>query len=424
MKRLDMKKKLLIVDDDKFIISIIIDKLKDYEDLEILTAGSYKDGIKCISNNKNTISAAIIDLNLPDCNDGDMANYTLAKKIPTVILTGKYDRSMKDKLLQYTTLDFIVKDGKKGIKDSIFTIKRVLNNYDTNVLIVDDSKVQRSMLKQILLDMNLNVDLAGDGIEALDIIKNSEKKYSLVITDFNMPKMNGIELVSKLREEYNKDQLGIIAISSSEVSEIMTEFIKLGANDYINKAYSTTEVITRVNSILDLLDLFEENRQIAFRDFLTNLYNRRYFFKNGQDIFEKAKRSNKDVVIAIVDIDKFKDINDTYGHDIGDIALQKSAEMLKNSMRKSDLIARFGGEEFCILLENISYDDSEKIFEKMVRVFEKNIIKYNEFEINFTISIGVCYGLGTNLEEMIKDADKSLYESKKNGRNQVSIKRI
>lgn len=419
-----MKKKLLIVDDDKFIISIIVDKLKTYKNLEILTAVSYKEGIKCISANKNSISAAIIDLNLPDCNDGDMANYTLSKKIPTVILTGKYDKSMKEKLLQYSTLDFIIKDGKKGIKDSIFTIKRVLNNFDTNVLVVDDSNVQRNILEQILLDMKLNVDSAKNGQEALEILKNSEKKYSLVLTDYNMPKMDGMELVSKLREEYDKDELGIIALSSNEEAKTITEFIKLGANDYINKSYSNTEVITRVNSTLDLLDLFEENREMAFKDFLTSLYNRRYFFKSGQDIFEKAKRANKELAIAILDIDKFKNINDTYGHDIGDLALIRSAEILKETMRKSDLIARFGGEEFCILLENISYEDSEKLFEKLRDAFEKSCIKYEDIEIRFTISIGACYSKAINLDEMIKYADNSLFESKNDGRNRITLKKI
>jgi diguanylate cyclase (GGDEF)-like protein len=416
-----MKKKLLIVDDDKLILSIIVDKLKTYKDLEILTATSYREGVRCITNNKNTINAAIIDLNLPDCKDGEMANYTLSKKIPTVILTGKYDRKMKDKLLQYTTLDFIVKDGKKGIENSIFTVKRVLNNYEANVLIVDDSKVQRNMLSEILIGMKLNVDFAEDGVEALEILKNSEKKYSLVVTDFNMPKMDGMELVSKLREIYNKDHLGIIAISSSETSETITEFIKLGANDYINKPYSNIEVITRVNSILDLLDLFEENREMAFKDFLTGLYNRRYFFKSGNIMFEKAKRANQNIAVAMVDIDKFKNINDKYGHDIGDIVIKKTATILTDTMRSSDLIARFGGEEFCILLENISLEDSTKFFEKIRDTFEKNCIKYNELEIKFTVSIGFCYGRPTNLDEMIKNADKSLYLSKENGRNKVNL---
>ncbi len=419
-----MKKKLLIVDDDKFILSVIIDKLKNYEDLEVLEASSYKEGIKCIANNKNSINAAIIDLNLPDCNDGDMANYTLSKKIPTVILTGKYDRTMKDKLLQYTTLDFIVKDGKKGIKDSIFTIKRVLNNYDTNVLIVDDSNVQRNMLKQILIDMKLNVEVATNGVEALDILNSSEKRFSLVLTDYNMPKMDGMELVSKLREEYDKDQLGIIALSSNEESEVITEFIKLGANDYINKSYSRTEVITRVNAILDLLDLFEENRMMAFKDFLTNLYNRRYFFKTAQNIFDKTKRAKNDIVIAVLDIDRFKTINDTYGHDVGDFSLKRCAEILKETMRGSDLVARFGGEEFCILLEDISYEDTQKLFEKLRLTIENNSIKYEELEIKFTVSIGICYGIGNTLNEMIKNADESLYESKKGGRNRITLRKI
>jgi diguanylate cyclase (GGDEF)-like protein len=416
-----MKKKLLIVDDDKFIVSILVEKLKQYEDIDILKAYSYKEGLHHVISNKKMIHAAIIDLNLPDTKDGEMANFTLSKKIPTVILTGKYDKSIESKLLKYNTLDFIVKNGNRGINNSISSVRRALNNYDTNVLVVDDSNVQRNILEVILTNMKLKVKTVKSGQEALEIVKNFDDEFSLVFTDYNMPKMDGMELVAQLRELYDKDKLGIIALSSNEKQEVISEFIKLGANDYISKPYSSTEVITRVNSILNLLDLFKENREMAFKDYLTNTYNRRYFFNNGEIILEKAKRLNHNIAIAMIDIDEFKSINDNFGHDIGDIALIQSAKILKDAMRHSDLIARFGGEEFCILLENVSLEDTKQLFEKIRILFEKNIIKYNDLEINFTISIGICYGIPSKLHDMLKLADNSLYKSKRNGKNQTTI---
>ncbi len=414
-------KKLLIVDDDKLILSIFSEKFSENENLELLIATSYKGGVEHIVKNKNNIHAAIIDLNLPDAEDGEMANYTLSKKIPTVILTGKYNKSIKNTLLKYDTLDFITKDCKRSILNSIFTIKRILNNYDTNVLVVDDSKLQRNILKNILKTMYLNVFTAKNGKEALMIIENSKIDFSLVITDYNMPFIDGMELIAQLREDYNKDQLGIIALSSNNMPELSSEFIKIGANDYINKPYTKIEVITRVNSILDLLDLFKENREMAFKDFLTNSFNRRYFFTSGQTIFNKVKRKKENIAIAMIDIDNFKSINDNYGHDVGDISLKTTAKILKSSLRKSDLIARFGGEEFCIMLENISYENCVKLLKKLKTTFEENSIEYNNIELNFTISIGLYYGKATKLTDLIKFADKALITAKNNGKNQMQI---
>ncbi len=414
-------KKLLIVDDDKLILSIFSEKFSENENLELLIATSYKGGVEHIVKNKNNIHAAIIDLNLPDAEDGEMANYTLSKKIPTVILTGKYNKSIKNTLLKYDTLDFITKDCKRSILNSIFTIKRILNNYDTNVLVVDDSKLQRNILKNILKAMYLNVFTAKNGKEALMIIENSKIDFSLVITDYNMPFIDGMELIAQLREDYNKDQLGIIALSSNNMPELSSDFIKIGANDYINKPYTKIEVITRVNSILDLLDLFKENREMAFKDFLTNSFNRRYFFTSGQTIFNKVKRKKENIAIAMIDIDNFKSINDNYGHDVGDISLKTTAKILKSSLRKSDLIARFGGEEFCIMLENISYENCVKLLKKLKTTFEENSIEYNNIELNFTISIGLYYGKATRLTDLIKFADKALIAAKNNGKNQMQI---
>lgn len=272
--------------------------------------------------------------------------------------------------------------------------------------------------------MNLNVIMASNGKEALEIIKNSEKTFSLVLTDYHMPIMDGMELTFRLREIYDKDELGIIALSSNTTLEIATEFLKIGANDFINKPYLETEVVTRINSNLDLIDLFKKTKDMANKDFLTGLYNRRYFFESGDSILKKSIRAKKNLALAMFDIDKFKNINDTYGHEVGDMAICEVGKIIDKYLRQSDLVARFGGEEFCILIDNISYKDSKSLFEKIRLAFENNVITINNIELKFTVSIGVFYGLNENLEEMIKIADEGLYYCKNNGRNQVKIENL
>jgi len=416
-------KKILIVDDSTMTLSILKKSLLDRLDkIEILTATTYKDGLKTILKYGNNIAIAIIDLHLPGSKDGAMLEVIEANCIKSIVLSGVLNDQSKELIFSNDyVIDCIAKDGKKSIKSVVSSVNREIKNKNKNILLVDDSKVQIEIAQRILKKMNLVITTATNGKEALDIVENSDIAFSLVLTDYNMPVMDGMELTFRLREIYDKDELGIIVLSSNNTPEIAYEFLKIGANDFINKPYLEPEVVTRVNSNLDLVDLFKETRDMANKDFLTGLYNRRYFFESGNAILKKVIRAEENLALAMFDIDKFKNINDTYGHEVGDIAICEVGNIINKYLRKSDLVARFGGEEFCILIENISIENTHKLFEKIRIAFENNIIKINDLEISFTVSVGVFYGLNENLEEMIKIADNGLYHCKNNGRNQVKI---
>ena len=418
----DKIKRILIVDDDNTIISILVDKIQLLNhDVEILTANSYEKGIEHINNQKEQIHAAIIDLNLPDAPDGEMVDFTLDKNIPTVVLAEVYDKKLQQKLFDKDILDYIFKDEQKGINNAINSINRILYNYDTTILIVDSSITQRDIIKEILLDMKLDVLTASDGKKAMEIIAKEKNNISLVLADYNMPNMEGAELISEIREQYDKDELAILVLSSSENPDIATNFIKLGSNDFIEKPFTRAEVIVRVNSLLHIMQLFNKTRELSFKDFMTGAYNRRYFYSSGSAIFDKAKREKRDIALVTLDIDNFKNINDNYGHDIGDICIIKLVKLLQNNLRSSDLVARFGGEEFVILLENISKENLKLLFEKIRINVQNNIIETNEYKISFTVSIGISYGMKNNIDDMIKDSDKAVYFCKNNGRNQIKI---
>jgi len=415
-------KTILIVDDDPIIISLLRDKLLlKMKNLNILSAISYKEAVKHILDKTQDIDVSILDLNLPEVASGAIVEYAMKKNIPTLVLTASINDDLKNILLQNQILDYIIKGGKRGIDHAVDSAIRVLKNQGKHILIVDDSSVQLSKTVSILERMKFKIVTATNGLEAYGILHNSNIKFSLVLTDFNMPKMDGMDLTLKIREEFDKDELSVIVLSASDTPSLSSQFISVGANDFLNKPYSEIELITRINSNLELLELFEKTRDMANKDFMTGSYNRRYFFEVGQTIFAKAKRAQKEIAVAMFDIDKFKNINDTYGHDVGDVAIIEVANILNKHLRQSDLVARFGGEEFCVLLENITLDEIEVLFEKIRLVFEKNIIKVNNLEISFTTSIGICYGIEDDLESMIKKSDDGLYFCKNNGRNQIAI---
>tara|TARA_B100001063_G_scaffold36472_1_gene29994 strand:- start:6881 stop:8152 length:1272 start_codon:yes stop_codon:yes gene_type:complete len=417
-------KKILLVNDDIIINKILIEKIEFLShNIKILTSTSYKKGIEYIHNNKDSIHAAIVDLNLYDASQGEMADLTLKNNIPTIVITNIFDKKLEMKLLNNDILDYIFKDEKKGINNAINSINRVLDNYDTTVLIVDNSRIQRDLLKEILENMKLNVLTAKNFEDTMYLLKQQENNISLVLADYNIQKnkTSNVALISEIRERYDKDELGIIISSSSEDPHIATNVIKLGANDFIEKPFTKTEVTVRVNSLLHIMQLFKNTRELSHKDFMTGAYNRRYFHSSGSAIYDKARRDKRNVALITIDIDNFKYINDRYGHDIGDICIIELVKLMQNNLRSSDLISRFGGDEFVLLLEYISLKNIKIVCEKIRKNIEENIIKTSNHEIKFTISIGISYGMHDDMYEMIKDADKALYFCKNNGRNQIKV---
>lgn len=418
-------KYILIIEESKFIINLLTIKINEYfnSNIKVLIAHSYKDAVKYINQYTSEIAVAIVDIFLTDVMDGKAIVLTNSNNIPTIVFSDLEDKPHKKLINLENVLDFIPKNAPNSIEYVVSFAYRIIKNRDYTVLIVDDSKVYRVKFKNDLERLFLNVVTAEDGKEAYDIMLSNKYEIIMILTDYNMPKMDGIELVSKLRQTYKKDSLSILAISSNDDIETLTRFIKAGADDYIHKPYVFDELNVRISSNLNTIELFKKANDLANKDFLTGAYNRRYFFEASSAIVTKNNRKQKEIAVATIDIDKFKKINDTYGHDVGDVAIKEVIRVVKSCIRNSDLLARFGGEEFCILLEDISFKDTKKLFEKIRNKFELNNIKIDDnISINYTVSIGVAYKISTNINEMLKISDEALYEAKNTGRNKVLIK--
>ncbi|WP_200764058.1 diguanylate cyclase [Nitrosophilus alvini] len=237
---------------------------------------------------------------------------------------------------------------------------------------------------------------------------------------------------SKDKNELLNMTMTILALSENSVNSYFYDKSSNKKNERNNlfqsKHFKLLKALTNLsNSVAkDLKEeqeklekLLKETQSLANKDYLTGLYNRHFFYQNAKRVLEKAKRNGKPLTVATIDIDKFKEINDTFGHKVGDRVLKETAKVLKKSLRSSDLYARFGGEEFCVLLEDLSYEDAVAVFEKMRKNFENNVITVNKKPFNCTISIGVFYGLCNDIDHMIAESDILLYKAKRRGRNRV-----
>ena len=414
------KHKILIIDDSLSICNTLKSLIESDIDINILIAKSLKESAQIILKEKGVFDVILADLGLPDAPNGEVIDFLSKFSIPIVVLTGTDNIDIENKFRNKNIVDYIIKDGISALNYATLIVKRIILNKDVKVLVVDDSKsfVQKSV--DLLNRYKINALCAFDGEEALEVLK-ANKDIKIVLTDYMMPKLDGLELTKKIRRNYQKDELSIIVTSNDTSKRIPAKFLKYGANDFLYKGFSNEEFFARINSNIEIIELFDEIKNKANKDHLTGLYNRRYLFNIGNEIYNDCKTKNKVFAIAIIDIDNFKRINDTYGHDIGDIALKEVSVILNKNISSNGLISRLGGEEFCICFYNRNEDEVKELLEYIRKDFEKNIIEIKDIQLKYTISIGCSFDFGLNMDAMIKNADEYLYEAKKDGRNIIKI---
>ncbi len=411
-----MKERILLVEDNKALSKLIKRKMEDNLDFEVIQSYNFEETNNILEENDDFF-IALLDLNLPDAPDGEVVDLVLSYDIPSIVLTGSIDEQTRDKMLKKGVIDYVYKGNMEDVNYIFSLIQRVSKNRDIKLMIVDDSQMIRKQIKETLQKYMFKVLVAAHGEEALNYLKDN-KDVKLVLTDYNMPVIDGLELTRQIREQFSKQQLAIISLTGSSEHLISAKFLKSGANDFINKPFSNEELICRINNTLDAQEQVELLSKFANHDFLTGLYNRRYFFDHIDDFLH----NNNQYAIAMLDIDHFKNINDTFGHDAGDTVLKHLATILKNNTKGSDIVARFGGEEFCIALSNIDEKSAIGFFIKLKNIISKEKVIFKNSTIKYTVSIGATTkDKKENIEKLIQEADKALYRAKENGRDKVEI---
>ena len=233
-----------------------------------------------------------------------------------------------------------------------------------------------------------------------------------------MPNMNGDELCTEIRRLYDNDEKAIIGVSAADSSDLSTLFLKNGANDYLRKPFNNEEFYCRLSQNVDMLELMATIKRQANTDYLTNLPNRRYFFEETDKSLQKIKGEQGCGSLAMLDIDHFKVINDTHGHDVGDEVL-KGLSICFSKYFKKYLVARLGGEEFAVYFADTDKQEALKRLEGFRYFIEANSQEFSKAKIKFTLSIGFAFGPVYQIDELLKQADLKLYDAKESGRNKV-----
>lgn len=409
--------RILIIEDNKTLAKLIAKKISAELNFEVDVAYALSEAKLFLHKYKYFIT--LTDLNLPDAPNGEVVDYLLKKKAHVLVLSANIDKEFREKMLKKNIIDYITKGGVDDINYIIQTLKRLRKNQKHKVLVVDDSMVFRKSMLSMLENLFFKVLTVAHGEEAVGMI-SSHPDISLVITDYNMPVMNGLELTREIRKTHDKNDMSIIALSSNEDEQVTALFLKHGVNDYIKKPFSKEEFSCRVNNSIEALENIHIITNHSKRDFLTGLYNRRYFFENMVHYFLDATQNTESFAVAMVDIDNFKDINETYGHETGDKLIVKLSEILRSNVGQNDMVSRFEGAEFCVVLKDTSSQNALDLFENIRSNVERELTKSSKGEeISFTISVGLSLSHEDTLEDDVNQADLLLYNAKQNGKNQI-----
>ena len=301
----------------------------------------------------------------------------------------------------------------------------------STVAIVDDDRPIRNLIRLFLSRAGYRVIECATGKEAEETLV--EKAWDLAILDRRLPDMDGVSLANRLKQSPELRNRYVIMLTGEDDQADKIEGLDLGADDYMTKPFHMPELIARIRAGLRIVtlqnELIEANRrlaQLSITDGLTNLYNHRHFQDELGKHFVESARYDRPLSLALIDIDFFKKVNDTWGHAVGDMVLKKVAGLFKESIRHSDLAARYGGEEFGVIMPETDMEDAISFAEKIRELVEETIIETEQGPVRVTVSIGVSSVPHPTIKTpmaLIEDADESLYRAKENGRNQVQAER-
>lgn len=320
----------------------------------------------------------------------------------------------------------------------------------TRILVVDDDPAAIVLHERILTDAGYQVLKARNGREAMACILADGPL--LILTDWSMPEMDGLELCREIRSHEAIPFAYVIVLTASDAGpEQIAQALEAGADDYLKKPFQRRELVARIHAGKRIVHLHEavdcRNRELhranadmaiaysrlgeanellkkmVVTDELTGLYNRREAMNRLSVDWASSVRRGTPLACIGIDIDKFKSINDTHGHAVGDAVLKETARVLSTAARREESVCRIGGEEFLVLCSQATSEEAQVAAERLRAAVESTVVRTGELELSMTISLGVAQRTKemNSFDDLLREADHALYDAKKAGRNRVVV---
>ena len=296
------------------------------------------------------------------------------------------------------------------------------------VLVVDDDRVTREFLGGLLRGNGMTVEIVDHGQAAIDRVKRGG--VDLVLLDIVMPGLSGVD-TCRLIKSLSIEFVPVILVTAKSDMDSRVEGLRIGADDYVCKPFDERELLARISNMVRLKAMHddvhrakERLERLAVRDELTGLYNYRYLHSRMNEEFKRAERYRDPLACAMMDIDEFKKVNDTHGHDVGDEVLREVAKRLRGAVREIDVVARYGGEEFLLVLPSTHFTGALTVADRVWQAIRRDTIAVSDLRLPITISIGVALYPSRDVkskDQLIKAADRALYQAKDDGRDTICV---
>ncbi|WP_213243189.1 bile resistance response regulator CbrR [Campylobacter vulpis] len=411
-----MMRKILLIDDNKMLSKLLAKKIQNTLNYEVDIAHTMAEAIVML---KNEYFLAFVDLCLPDAMNGEIVDV-VADKIPTIVLTASNDTNKREEFMHKNILDYIFKESDTCVEQILEAISTLSYYAKTKVILAMAKLPERNEIKKFLSQRLFNVLAAAHGEEALVYLEdNNDTK--LVIADVKMPVVSGEEFLAEIRVNYDDSELGVILLGEKDdVTE--ARVLKNGANDYLIKPLLKELFNYRLDRVLNYMQDKNFLKTYNNLDHTSGLKDHYTFKTEVEDYLNDIASGEQEFAFAFLDIDELKSINDEYGFEVGDNIIKICADEMIAETKGRDILGRYSGEKFGILLKNISQERALKILSR-IRVNIKNAgILINLDELFFTASIGVVFAnSGAKLDDLIEKATKALSVAKNNGKDRIEV---
>jgi two-component system, cell cycle response regulator len=416
----------VIVDDSPVARKLICQSVQEH-DFDTLEAGDGLTGLKLIGSVIPDIVLA--DIEMPGMNGLNMCEK-LAKEpktahIPVIIISAIADTEMTTRGFSFGAVEFLKKPfTSQQLANAVSSVTKSPSHLqDVRAFVLEDSYTVASVVRKFLRHLGVRSMVCTTIAELYANLEIAVPDF--ITVDLTLPDGSGLDVCRHVRSNPAFSNVSLIVVSGDTDRDVMVECLEVGADDYIVKPFVKNEFYARIKNILRTKRLQNELQQkihmlenLAFVDGLTGLFNRLSLDKGIKKEIALAVEQETDLSLCLIDLDDFKKVNDTHGHDIGDEVLREVSEAIRGSIRATDIACRYGGEEICVIFPGC---DIGGAYRRAVQICEfVSSREYTSRRLNQTVSIGVsAFPAPSDENTLIKDADTALYEAKRAGKDCV-----
>ena len=366
---------ILVVENSQLQAKLIRERIENSTGLKTIFANTFDDVQETIEEYKNELFMAVMNLSIKGASNGEAVDYALEKGLACAILTSTFDDEIRNRYLEKQVLGYFDKIKPSDLDKLVELISAVIKNKHIKVLAVDDTRTGLMIMSKLLENLNYQVLTAMDGKEALDVMAENPD-IKMIVTDYNMPRVDGFELTSEVRKKWHRDQLAIIGVSAQSSGALTARFLTYGANDFLNKPFEVEEFNCRVTKNIKELEHIQAIKEAARKDHLVDALNMKAFMQEGEQLVHSGKKLTL-MVAHLQDVEK---VNAEHGWQAGDMLISHLYHIIKRQNAPDRLVARAGTTYF-ILAPAIETTMVERELETLEKSLAAQPITYAQVKI-------------------------------------------